>query len=289
MSSPLLKSYQTGLAAILMMSTVPIVIKYISADPWVIGLGRLILATAALSMFTSAVREFRNLVLKDWLILAGLGLCFGLHWITYFFSIKLGLATVAVISTVSFYGIFLSIAGNIFLAHRVRWFHALALLLSVLGTVLVAGQFDLNSNALIGFVLGIVSGGLYGLLPILHQKSTHMKNSLRSWGQFSGAMVMFAFCAPLGNWDVPATDWLGIVYLGLIGTFGAHSLWVNATSVLPTTASSLIMYLYIPLSAILGYFVLGETLNFQQVMGALLIIAGSMLGMLGDRFLKKMT
>lgn len=270
----------------ILMSTVPIVIKVISADPWVIGLGRLVLATGSLWMLSSAVRECKKLPLKDWLILAGLGLCFGLHWITYFFSIKLGLATVAVISTVSFYGIFLSIAGNIFLAHRVRWYHALALVLSVLGTILVAGQFDLNSNALLGFVFGIVSGGLYGLLPILHQKSTHMNNSLRSWGQFSGAMVLFVFCAPLGNWSIPAFDWWGILYLGLIGTVTAHTLWVSATSALPTTASSLIMYLYIPLSAILGYFILGETLNLQQIAGALLIVSGSMLGMLGDRFLK---
>jgi drug/metabolite transporter (DMT)-like permease len=72
----------------------------------------------------------------------------------------------------------------------------------------------------------------------------------------------------------------------MIGTVAAHTLWVSSTSVLPTTASSLIMYLYIPLSAILGYFVLGETLNVVQSAGALLIIAGSMLGMMGDKWIK---
>lgn len=269
-----------------MMSTVPIIIKYISADPWVIGVGRLILASGSLLLFGSSFRKLKHLSSRDWGILALLGLCFGLHWITYFFSIKLGLATVAVISTVSFYGIFLSVAGNIFLSHRVRWYHTLALVLGIGGTVLVAGQFDLNSNALIGFLFGILSGGFYGLLPIIHQKSTHMDTQLRAWGQFSGALVLFTCCAPLGEWNIPAMDWLGILYLGMIGTVAAHTLWVSSTSVLPTTASSLIMYLYIPLSAILGYFVLGETLNVVQSAGALLIIAGSMLGMMGDKWIK---
>lgn len=269
-----------------MMSTVPIVIKWISADPWVIGLGRLVIASISLYLLSSKVRQISQLKLKDWGILACLGLCFGLHWVTYFFSIKLGLATVAVISTVSFYGIFLSIVGSIFLGYKIQWFHGVAFFMAVLGAVLVSGDFDMNSNALVGFLFGILSGGFYGILPILHQKSTHLNHDLRSWGQFTGALPIFILCAPLGHWDIPVIDGVGILYLGLIGTVGAHTLWVHASSTLPTTASSLLMYLYIPLSAIMGYFILGESLTLIQTFGALLIMFGSIFGMLGDKLIK---
>ncbi|WP_111979334.1 DMT family transporter [Algibacillus agarilyticus] len=281
------KAYQIGLAGIVVMSTVPVAIKWVSADPWVIGFCRLIIATTALYFLRPAIKALNKLTTKDYLILAALGLCFGLHWITYFFAIKLGSATIAVIATISTYGLYLSVAGRYFLGHAVKPYHWFALLLGIAGTVLVGGQFDLNSNALIGFILGIVSGCFYGTLPIIHQKSTHLNGDIRTFGQFAGALVIFTFCIPLGDWQIKNDDWLGLIYLGLVGTVVAHSLWVYAVTALPTTVSGLIKYLYIPLTATLSYFILDEKLTALQLLGGVIVISGCILGVLGDKIFNR--
>ncbi|MEM8866836.1 MAG: DMT family transporter [Verrucomicrobiota bacterium] len=287
MRNEIQKGYQKGLLGIVIMSTVPVTIKWVSADPWVIGIARLVIATLVMSFMFPLMSELRGLRGKDYLSLVSLGICFGLHWMTYFFSIKLGSATIAVIATISFYGIFLSLAGSYFLAHRIRWFHWIALSLGVIGTVLVADAFDFGTGALAGFMIGILSGTFYGALPILHQKASHLSHTLRSWAQFAGALPIFLCFAGLGSWNLPQTDWIGLLYLALFGTLVAHTLWVHAVSELPTTASSLIKYLYIPLTAIISYFVLGESLNAQQLVGAVIIVCGSLLGLMGDQLLQR--
>jgi len=268
------------------MSTVPIVIKGISADPWVIGFGRLLLGAIGLYLLKGSARRFAHLRPKDWALLGTLGICFGLHWAAYFFSIKMGSPTIAVIATLSSASLFLSLAGSHFLGHRIRWIHWLGLIFGIVGTVLIGGEFEIGSNALTGFLLGILSGVLYGILPILHQKAPHLNGNLRSWGQFTGGLIVFAFFIPLGNWDLPLGDWLGILYLGTICTVGAHTLMVHAVSALPTTSSALLNYLYIPGTAILSYLLLDERLSLLQIVGAIIIITASMLGILADKFLK---
>jgi len=287
MSQPGPRAHIEGIVSIAVMGSVPVAIKWVSVDPWVIGIIRLVIATSLLVLIFPAARQWRGLSRKDWLTLLLIGVVFGLHWITYFYAIKLSSASIASIGTISMYGIFLSLLGAVFLSHRVRWYHGAAIALSIIGVFLVVGKFDTGSGMLIGFLTSIASGFLYALLPILHQRATHMSSMLRTFGQYSGALVVFLIGAPLGTWKIPPMDWLGLVYLAIIGTLASHTLWVHATSVLPATTSSLLYYLYVPIAVLLSFLFLGETLALPQIIGGVIIISASLLGILGDQLLSK--
>ena len=283
MESTNLKGYQFGVSSICVMCTVPVVIKAISADPWVIGISRLVIAVVLMFFILPTARKVFTLGKRDLLILGAVGLFFALHWITYFFSIKLGTATMAVVSTISFYGIFNAVLGAIFLGHSFRWYHIFGLAICFLGTFLTVGEFEIGSDGLIGFGFGVLSGLLFAVLPTIHQKSKHLDTNLRSFGQMLGAMICFMAAIPLGDWALSGTELLALLYLGSVGTVLAHTLWVHATTELPTTAASIVKYLYIPLAGIVSFFVLGETLTFMQAAGATAIIAGSAIGVFGNR------
>ena len=277
------KGYQYGVGSICVMCTVPVTIKVISADPWVIGVARLVVAVILMFCIMPSARTVFQLGRRDLMILGSLGLFFALHWITYFFSIKLGTATMAVVSTISFYGIFNSVLGAIFLGHAFRWFHVVGLVVCFLGTFMTLGEYSAGSDALLGFGSGVLSGFFFAVLPTIHQKSQHLNSNLRSFGQMVGALVLFLFTLPLGDWSSVQQDWLGLLYLGSIGTVLTHTLWVHATTILPTTAASIVKYLYIPLTAVVSFFALGETLGGMQAAGAIAIIAGSLIGVFGNR------
>lgn len=283
-NSRIAKGYQHGISAVLVMCTVPVTIKAISADPWVIGVSRLTVGSLLILCLMPSSRQVLKLGRRDLITLGSLGLFFALHWLTYFFSIKLGTATMAVVATISFYGIFNSILGAVFLGYAFRWFHSVGLLICFVGTFLTVDEFAYGSDALLGFGAGVLSGFFFALLPTIHQKSKHLDSNLRTFGQMLGALICFLFVIPLGEWSLSPIDWLGLLYLGSVGTVLAHTLWVHATTELPTTAASIVNYLYIPSAAILSYFALGEALTPMQVTGALVIIAGSLIGVFGDKF-----
>jgi len=284
MNSSHSRAHLEAFSAVVMMGTVPVVIKWMQAGPWVIGFIRLVIALSLLLLLFPKAREFRGLKWRDWRILGVIGLVFGLHWVTYFFAIKLSSASLAAIGTVSMYGIFLSLMGAIFLAHRVRWYHVAAIGLSIVGTMLVVGEFTPGSGGLLGFLFAVISGFLYALLPILHQRTPHLSSMQRTTGQYGGGLLVFMLAIPFGDWQLSTSDWWCLLYLGTVATLALQTLWVLATSVLPSTTSSLIYYLYVPIAVILSYLILGETLSLSQIIGALIVFSGSLLGMLGGRF-----
>lgn len=283
---PKTSAYAEAMLTVLLMSTVPIVIRGISADPWVIGISRLFIAALFLWLTLRRRTWWGGLSVGERRGLVIIGGTFALHWMSYFWSIKLASAQIATIG-VSTYGIFVSVLGAIFLGHRIQWIHVAGLLLALAGTWLVVGgidwQAEISTRVLMGFLSGIVAGFFYALLPIFHQTFKHLPTGSRTMGQFLFALCFFLPFAPAGDWQLNLGDLAGLLYLGLIGTVVCHTLWIRATTTLPTTHSGIIYYLYVPSGCLLGFVILGERLAPLQIAGACLILLGSVIGIAARR------
>ena len=74
------------------------------------------------------------------------------------------------------------------------------------------------------------------------------------------------------------TEAAGFVYLGLVGTVFAYALWFRGIERLPASAVSFLSLLSPLVATALGFLVLGETLTPTQLLGALTVFAGVLLG-----------
>ena len=74
------------------------------------------------------------------------------------------------------------------------------------------------------------------------------------------------------------TEAAGFVYLGLFGTLFAYALWFRGVERLPASAVSFLSLLSPVVATALGFVVLGETLTPTQLLGALTVLAGILLG-----------
>lgn len=136
-----------------------------------------------------------------------------------------------------------------------------------------------------------VPGVLAGLLGALSMATGIVLT--KHWGRpagislltFTGWQLTFGglFLLPLGllNESMPPTfkiyNWLGFTYLSLIGALAAYALWFRGIERLPAVSVSFISLLS-PLSAsILGYFFLGENLNWIQGLGGIGVICAVLL------------
>lgn len=264
---------------ILLMAIVPIIIKGLSANPYTIGLCRLGMAIVFGFFVLRVPRYAGQLSAKQWGVLALIGIIFGAHWLTYFIAIKTATPSIAVLGTSS-YGIHLIGLGWLFLGRKPGPIDAVAVTLAVIGNLLVIPEFSLANSTTPGLLWGILSGFLFALLPILHQRNSTIPNNLRAFGQFLFALPVFLIFLPQANWDLSAMEWGGMVYLGLGGTLLAHSLWVRVTTRLNPAVSSLVLYMLTPTTMLLSFLFLDEAMPWQKLAGAALIVGANLSGII---------
>lgn len=269
------KTFAIAIGAILIMAIVPILIKSVNANVFTIGLGRLGLTVFFISLYFAYKKGYSKINgVRDWFDLFIIGFVFGLHWLTYFLSIKLSSASIGVIG-VSTFGIHLLILNWLFKGQRVTLFEFGAVLVCFAGCLLVVPEFSLRNSNTTGLLIGVLSGFLYACLPLLHQRADRIPTSTRAWGQFVFALVVFLPFAGQSQWQLAPADWLKLLVLGLLCTLIAHSMWVKASTELPGVVTGLVYYLYIPIAIVLSAAFLGEKITLPVIVGGLLILSAN--------------
>lgn len=263
--------------ALLFFGSIAVVVKFVSANAFTIGIARLAITVVILLPLLIITKRLKGLSLSDLRPLAVMGVFFALHWLTFFFSIKVGSASIATIG-LSTYGVHLVMLGWFFNRNRATRVDLLVLALAIAGTILVVPEFSIQSKGVIGLGLGMLSGFFYAFLPILHQKHSHLPAFTRALGQFVFAFVVFLMFWPLSDWNLSTRDWLGLLFLAVMCTLVSHTIWVRVTTTLSTRTTSVIYYLYVPVSLILSVVVLDERVDAAMIAGAVLIILANALG-----------
>lgn len=263
-----------ALLAVTSMSMVPVLVKSTSANEISIGIFRLGIALVLISPFVFYKKLLSGLNKTQWLALLWIGLCFGVHWLTYFYSIKTAGAALAAIA-VSTYGVHLLLLNVVFKNYQIHLTEWLAIAVCIGGCILVAPPLNWQEGSSIGLIVGLISGFLYGAMPLLHQRASELPTLTRTWGQFAFALLVF--CLFFGDFELPQTvlDLNKLLALGVICTVLAHGLWVKASTELPALFTAMIYYLYVPLAMISSYFVLKEDIGLQMILGAALIITAN--------------
>ena len=263
--------------ALFFFGCIAVAVKFVSANAITIGIARLGITVTVLFPFLFFTGRLKGFSRRDIGPLSAMGVFFALHWLAFFFSIKIGSASIATVG-LSTYGVHLIILGWFFRRSRITAIDILVLSLAIAGNILVVPKFNIADKGLIGLALGILSGFFYAFLPILQQKHSHLPALTRALGQFAFALVVFLLLSPLSSWQLSLSDWLGLLFLGIMCTLVSHTLWVRLTTILSTRTTGIIYYLYVPVSLILSVLILGENVDAAMVIGASLIVGANLLG-----------
>jgi drug/metabolite transporter (DMT)-like permease len=269
--------------ATVLFGSVPACIRLIHVDSYALGIWRLSLAAIGMSALVMAQRRSAAAVLAEvrrhWRVLTLVGVCFGLHWLTYFQSIKIANASIGAIGF-STCGVQLPLLGWLFGFGRPSGSAIAGVVLAMAGSVLSVPQYTPEGGEALGMAIGVLSGTLYAALPMLHQRHAHLDNELRTWAQFVFALPVFLVTAPLANWaPISTRDFLIIIHLGLVVNLIGHYLWVQVSTELPLTWTSALGYLQLPASLAFNVLLTDERLTAATLLGAALIIAGNVLAL----------
>lgn len=263
-----------GILAVLTMSAVPVLVKSTAANEFTIGLSRLGIAVLTFTPLVLLRARLRGLSRRQWWQLIVIGLVFGLHWLTYFASVKLATAAIAAL-TILTYSVQYLILAYFFNGERVTAVEWLAIAVCFAGCLVVSPEFSLDNDVSLGIAVGLFSALLYATMPLLHQRASAIGTVERTWGQFLFALLIFLPFWGRANWALDRVDVYQLLALGLLCTVIAHGLWVKASTELPAIFASMIYYLYLP-GALLGSMIfLGEPVTPQKLAGCAMVLGSS--------------
>ncbi len=155
----------------------------------------------------------------------------------------------------------------------------IAVCLAVVGTVLIAGiQGSGNIQvSLTGLLIALGSAISYGTLSLFGKK---LSGDYHSWtimlyifGFGTLVLLPFQFKTSIPS---PINLKVALLFLGflLISTIFGFGLYTRGLEKLPASVASITATTEILFASILAYFILGERLDFWQILGSMFIISG---------------
>jgi drug/metabolite transporter (DMT)-like permease len=146
--------------------------------------------------------------------------------------------------------------------------------------LLAARGLDLSAGPLRGDLVILAAVAAWSAFTLLG------KSILRRHGALTVIATAFAVAAlavlPLGPWILRGFDtrgpgltgWLDLVYLGVVTSGVAFTLWYWALGRLEASQTAVFTNLQAPMTAILVWLVYGDTPGYGSLIGGALVIAG---------------
>lgn len=151
----------------------------------------------------------------------------------------------------------------------------------LVGIFLVNGNTTENSDNLWGLFCGGMSAVMYFFMVTLNKKSKNISGMENSVIQLAVSFLTVAVFVEIKQGfviNVPSDSWMWILILGILNTGIGCYLYFSPLSKLPVQTVAVCGYLE-PLSAVVfATVLLGEKMTFIQIVGAVFIIGGAMIG-----------
>lgn len=250
-------------------------------DPMLVVTWRALFGTLALAAVLAAVRPallcIRPRDLPFFLLYGFTGIT--LNFWTYFSAVKY--TTLAVAITLLYtYPVFVAILSALFLGERLTRTKVGAILVTLLGSALVAQAYsvDLLRLNLRGTLFGLMTGVSMALYTIFGKRALSRYSPWTVVLYAFGAGTLFLALGSGGRLlaaaHYPAAAWLWILGLALIPSLGGYTLYTLGLRDLPASQASVIATWEVVTAAALGWLCYGEILAFPQIAGAALVCGG---------------
>jgi drug/metabolite transporter, DME family len=265
--------------------TVGVVVKSLyentGLSPISVGFYRLALSVPALLLALSGLgKKAFQIKAKDVPVIALMGLMLAVYQLCYFAAIpRVGVA-IATLVTLCTAPILVALLSVVFLKERLEPKVIAALVIAVVGTFLLVGfQSASGSQVVSGVLLALGSATGYALVALTSRRlSTYHPLQPVAFGFTVGAVVLLPFALADGlATSLDVSSWLRLLYLGLIPTALAYTLFTLGMRTTKATVATIVTLLE-PLTAVILAFVLfREQLNATAIVGGVLLIVAIIL------------
>lgn len=277
------KNYVYGIITVLIWASMAAMVKSLLNN--IPDLEALSISSALGSVFlmimnlaNGNIKKIRRYSGKDLLCMAGLGFVgLFLYSALYYRGLKILSSQEACILNY-LWPIMLVVFSALILKERLTGTKIAALICSFVGIIILSAgnSSGVTENRMTGIICCIVAAACYGLFSVLNKKADYDQSIMMmvSW------LVVAVCAAAVGffteEWvPVAGTQWLGILWLGVVTDAVAYLLWALALKGTDNTAAIANMAYLVPfLSLVVSAVFLKEKLQFRAIVALIFIIGG---------------
>jgi len=268
-----LKNISGLLLATLFISTSGVLGRYIAMPAEVIIWFRAAIAMVLLYLYC----KYKKIDLtikssKDYKPFFISGLLMAVHWVTYFYALKLSNVALGVLSLYTF-PIIITLLEPLFLKVKFDPMYILLGLLVLIGLFILTPEFNIDSTQVKGILFGVFSAFCYAVrILILKQHVT----------KYNGTMLMFYQTVIITILLLPTLFFMDIsglesqfpylLLLAFLTTAIGHSLMLHSLKFFSASTTSIISSLQPIFAIILAFFFLQETPTIRTFWGGSLIL-----------------
>lgn len=259
--------------AMIFVSTSGALGRYIDLPVPLIIVTRSILAFLLLLIYCKWRGFSFNIEKRDRLPILLSGLFLGLHWLTYFYSLKLSNVAVGMLSLFT-YPILTSFLEPLLLKTKFQKIHFVLGLLVLTGIYFLVPSFDLNNSYTIAVGIGLLSALFYALRNIILKKRAMNYNgsSLMCFQLFVIALFMSPAFMYFELTNI-VLQWQWLVVLAVLTTAIGHTLFLNSFKYFSITTASILSSVQPVFGIIIAAIFLKEIPTIMTVVGGLLILS----------------
>lgn len=240
--------------------------------PVAIG-SRAILAFVALFIYCKWKGFSLNVDKKDIPVILLSGVLMGVHWVTYFYALKLSNVAIGMLSIFT-YPVITAFLEPILLKTKFQLVHLLLAILVLTGMYLLSPTLDFENSYTIAIGFGVFSAFAYALRNILLKKKVAKYNGsmLMTYQTAIVGVILFPFLFTVSA-DTILGQWEVLVALAVLTTAIGHTMFLMTFKHFNITTVSILSSVQPVYGIIIGAIFLSEIPKGTTILGGILILS----------------
>ena len=258
--------------AVLIISTSGTLGRYIELSVPVIIFLRAFIGGSFLYIFCKWKKLSFKINVKDYKTIFFSGVLMGMHWITYFISLKLSSVAIGMLSVFT-YPIITSFLEPIMLNNKFKKSNLLLGLMVLVGIYFLAPEISMKNDQFIAVGFGVFSALCYSIRNIyMKAKSSEYEGSILMVYQLIIVSVLLSPVFYFYDVNGLGASLPAILILALLTTAIGHTLFVYSFRNFSISAASIISGVQPIYGIIIGMIVLGEYPGVRTIIGGAVIL-----------------
>jgi drug/metabolite transporter (DMT)-like permease len=261
------------LVAVFLVSTSGVLGRYIALPTEIIIWFRSFLAAIFLYVFLRFKKtDLRIQQQKEYLPFFIGGVFMALHWVTYFYALKLSNVGLGMLSLYTF-PVIIALLEPLILKVKFQGIHVFFGILILVGLYILTPKFDIESTQVKGILFGVFSAFCYAFRILILKK--HAANYDGTVLMFYQVIIVSILLLPtLFFMDVSGlkTQWPYLLLLAFLTTAVGHSMMLHSLKFFSASTTSIISSLQPIFGIIMAIFFLNEIPTLNTFIGGFLIL-----------------
>ncbi len=268
--------------------TVGIFVRYVGMPSGFVAMVRGFVGVAFILLWMLLTRKRIDIgaIKSNLLILILSGVFIGVNWIFLFEAYRF---TTVATATLCYYmaPVFLIIVAPIFLKERITPLKAVCVLVSIVGMFFVSGALDHGlptGDDALGIVFGLLAAVFYTSVIVLNKKlrdiDPYNKTALQLLFAALAVLPYVIFAEEISSSMFGALPVVMLLVVGIIHTGLAYVLYFGSLSGVSAQSVSIYSYIDPILAVILSALILSEPMSLYGIIGAVMILASTLIASL---------